>query len=127
MLKLNNKGFAITGILYTLLVLFLLILVLIPGIGTVRNGSRSWFGIGGFGIQPSEFTKLALIMFTSRYLTEHNKMLPIIFITLSIFGIIMLQPDFGTGTILVMTIFGILFINGIINVFKTIKRSVLNG
>ena len=36
----------------------LLILVLIPGIGTVRNGSRSWFGIGGFGIQPSEFTKL---------------------------------------------------------------------
>lgn len=31
----------------------LLVLVLIPGIGVVRNGSRSWFGIGGFGIQPS--------------------------------------------------------------------------
>ena len=40
----------------------MLILVLIPGIGTVRNGSRSWFGIGGFGIQPSEFTKLGLII-----------------------------------------------------------------
>ena len=32
--------------------LFLLVLVLIPGIGSVRNGSRSWFGIGSFGIQP---------------------------------------------------------------------------
>ena len=40
-----------------LLSLLLMILVLIPGIGKVRNGSRSWFGIGGFGIQPSEFMK----------------------------------------------------------------------
>ena len=32
----------------------LLVLVLIPGIGSVRNGSRSWFGIGSLGIQPSE-------------------------------------------------------------------------
>ena len=45
--------------------LILLILVLIPGIGTIRNGSRSWFGIGSFGVQPSEFTKLTLIIFTS--------------------------------------------------------------
>ncbi len=101
---------------YSKIILFsciiLLILVLIPGIGTIRNGSRSWFGIGSFGIQPSEFTKLALIIYTSRYLTNHKKLLPIMLITLIIFGIIMLQPDFGTGTIIVMTIFGILFING---------------
>ena len=92
--------------------IILLILVLIPGIGTVRNGSRSWFGIGPFGIQPSEFTKLALIIYTSKYLTNHKKLYPIMIVTLLIFGIIMLQPDFGTGTIIVMTIFGILFVNG---------------
>ena len=51
----------------------LLILVLIPGIGTIRNGSRSWFGIGSFGIQPSEFSKLALILFTSKYLIKNEK------------------------------------------------------
>lgn len=92
--------------------IILLILVLIPGVGTVRNGSRSWFGIGSFGIQPSEFTKLALIIFTSRYLTNHKNQFPVMIITLLIFGIIMLQPDFGTGTIIVMTIFGVLFVNG---------------
>lgn len=99
----------------------LLILVLIPGVGTVRNGSRSWFGIGSFGIQPSEFTKLGLIIFTSKYLCRNEKeiknikkgVLPILGLTLSIFGLIMLQPDFGTGTIIVMTIIGILFVGGV--------------
>lgn len=99
----------------------LLVLVLIPGIGTVRNGSRSWFGIGSFGIQPSEFTKLALIIFTSKYLVKNERsisdikhgVLPILSLTLLIFGLIMLQPDFGTGMILVMTIIGLLFVGGV--------------
>ena len=96
-----------------------LLLVLIPGIGTIRNGSRSWFKLGPFSIQPSEFTKLGLMIFTSRYLCNHNMklfkkgVLPILFLTLSIFGIIMLQPDFGTGIVLVMTIIGLLFIGGV--------------
>ena len=51
----------------------ILTLVLIPGIGTVRNGSRSWFGIGGFAIQPSEFAKLSLIIFASDYLAKNYK------------------------------------------------------
>lgn len=101
--------------------IILLILVLIPGIGSIRNGSRSWFGIGSFGIQPSEFAKLSLIIFTSKYLSNNpNSMkdikkgvLPILFITLLIFGIIMLQPDFGTGTIIVMSIIGLLFVAGL--------------
>lgn len=98
----------------------LLILVLIPFIGTVRNGSRSWFGIGSFGVQPSEFTKLALIIFTAKYLSKNEKniksfkkgVFPILLITLIIFGMIMLQPDFGTGVIIVVSIIGMLFIAG---------------
>lgn len=101
--------------------IILLILVLIPGIGTVRNGSRSWFGIGSFGIQPSEFTKLALIIFTSKYLSKSDKyvknikkgVLPIIGLLLSIFFLIMLQPDFGTGSIILVTIIVLLFVGGV--------------
>ena len=99
----------------------MLILVLIPGIGTVRNGSRSWFGIGGFGIQPSEFTKLGLIIFTSKYLSNNNKILkdikkgvlPILGILIITFALIMLEPDFGTGVVIVMTIIVLLFISGV--------------
>ena len=101
--------------------LILLILVLIPGIGTVRNGSRSWFGIGSFGIQPSEFTKLALIIFTSKYLVNNERLIrdvkrgvfPILGVVLLVFGLIMLQPDFGTGMIIVMSIIGLLFVGGV--------------
>lgn len=101
--------------------LILLILVLIPGIGSIRNGSRSWFGIGPFGIQPSEAAKLGLIIFTSKYLSKSNKFLKsykqgvfsILGITLLIFFLIMLQPDLGTGVILVMSIISLLFIAGV--------------
>ena len=94
-------------------------MVLIPGIGTIRNGSRSWFGIGSFGIQPSEFAKLSLIIFTSKFLSNNYKkkslkeVMPILLITLLIFAVVMLQPDFGTGIIIVMSIMGILFVAGL--------------
>ena len=105
--------------LILLICIISLFLVLIPGLGTVRNGSRSWFKLGPFSIQPSEFTKLGLMIFTSKYLCNHNMkklkngLFPILFLTLFIFGIIMLQPDFGTGVVLVMTIMGLLFIGGV--------------
>ena len=99
----------------------LLILVLIPGIGSVRNGSRSWFGIGSFGIQPSEAAKISLIIFTSKYLSLSNDYLknylfgifPILFVVLIFFGLIMLQPDLGTGVILFITVIAIMFIAGV--------------
>ena len=99
--------------------IILLILVLIPGIGSVRNGSRSWFGIGSLGIQPSEFAKLGIIIFTAKYLSNNKvkdikkEVLPILSIVFIIFGLIMLQPDFGTGIIIVMTIITILFVSGV--------------
>ena len=111
--KLSNIIFGICFIM--------LILVLIPGIGTIRNGSRSWFGIGGFGIQPSEFTKLGLIIFTSKYLSNNSRILkdikkgvlPILSVLILVFGLIMLEPDFGTGVVIVITIIVLLFISGV--------------
>ena len=99
----------------------LLILVLIPGIGSIRNGSRSWFGIGPLGIQPSEAAKISLIIFTSKYLSLNEKyikyffkgVVPILIITCLFFGLIMLQPDLGTGLILFLSIISILYIAGV--------------
>ena len=79
--------------------LILLVLVLIPGIGTVRNGSRSWFGIGGLGVQPSEFMKLALIIFTSKYIYNNPKQMKTV--------------TKGAFPILLVTMVAMLFISGV--------------
>ncbi len=99
----------------------LLLLVLIPGIGTIRNGSRSWFGIGGFGIQPSEFAKIGLIIYVAKYLSNNKKnmrdikqgVLPIMSLILVFFGLIMLEPDFGTAMVIVLTLVVMIFISGV--------------
>ena len=119
--KIDHKVYYNKASTILLICIILLILVLIPGLGIVRNGSRSWFGIGGFSIQPSEFSKLGLIIFTSKYLSKSNKFLknykkgvfPILFILLFIFGLIMLEPDFGTGMIIVVTIISLLYVSGV--------------
>jgi len=119
--KIDHKIYYKKSSSILIICIILLILVLIPGLGIVRNGSRSWFGIGSFSIQPSEFSKLGLIIFTSKYLSKSNKFLkdyktgvfPILAILFLIFGLIMLEPDFGTGMIIVVTIISLLYVSGV--------------
>lgn len=99
----------------------LLILVLIPGIGSVRNGSRSWFGIGSLGIQPSEFAKIGLIIYVAKYLTNNNRIMnsiikgvfPILGIIGFFFILIMLEPDFGTAMVITLTLVVLIFVSGV--------------
>lgn len=98
----------------------LLIIVLIPGIGLVRGGARSWIGVGIFSIQPAEFMKIGLILLLSKYLSEYHdelkkfkNFLGILILIGIIFGIILLQPDFGTGLVIVISSFFLLFISGV--------------
>lgn len=101
--------------------LILLALVLIPGIGQVRNGSRSWFGFGGLGIQPSEFAKIGLIIFTAKYLQNNQKnmkdikkgALPIFLVIGIFFLLIMLEPDFGTAFVITLTLVCLIFVSGL--------------
>lgn len=87
----------------------LLVIVLIPGLGVVRGGARSWLGIGSFGIQPSEFAKMGIIIYLAKLLSEQQAkitlfakgLLPPLVIVGTAFGLIMLQPDLGTGAVLV--------------------------
>lgn len=115
--KINYQIYYKKANILLLISVILLILVLIPGIGVVRNGSRSWFGIGSFGIQPSEIAKISLIIFVSKYLANNEKnmgniigySLPILSIIIFIFLLILLEPDFGTGAILVMSLVVLIF------------------
>ena len=118
-IKTNNKYFYKYTNLIFFIVFLLLIIVLLPGVGMVRGGARSWIGVGSFSIQPAEFMKLALIMFLSKYLSKHesdlNKFKNFIYILIIIFlmfGLIMLQPDFGTGIVIVISCFILLFYSG---------------
>ncbi|MGM8211835.1 stage V sporulation protein E [Virgibacillus sp. W0430] len=104
-----------------LFICFLLLLaVLIPGIGIVRGGAQSWIGVGAFSIQPSEFMKLGLIIYLSAYLASYQKyitslkkgFLPAILLVFTAFGLIMLQPDLGTGVVLVLTCMMLIFVAG---------------
>ncbi|WP_308638914.1 stage V sporulation protein E [Paenibacillus silvisoli] len=87
----------------------MLVIVLIPGIGVVRGGARSWLGISSFGIQPSEFMKLAMVIFLSKLLADKQQMvthftkglMPPLGIMGLAFGLIMMQPDLGTGAVMI--------------------------
>ena len=110
----KKKANLIIGICFILLVL-----VLIPGIGVIRNGSRSWFGAFGFGIQPSEAAKIGLVIFVSKYLSNNYSImynikkgvLPILSIILIFFILIMLEPDFGTACVITLSLIAMIFIS----------------
>lgn len=96
--------------------LILLMLVLIPGIGIIRNGSRSWFGIGSFAIQPSEIFKIAMVIYVSYVLSEHydktsrlRGFIGILVFMILGFVLIMFQPDFGTAIVMLGSIVVLMF------------------
>ncbi len=100
--------------------LILLLIVLIPGIGVVRGGARSWINIFGFSIQPSEFMKIGLTLLYAKYLKDNyaelksfKKFIMIFSIAIIIFLIIMLQPDFGTALVIVLSALILIFITGV--------------
>lgn len=94
--------------------IIVLILVLIPGIGTQIWGARRWINIRSFTIQPSEFAKISLLMYLSFLFSDEKKrdIRNFIMITLPLFLLVVLEPDFGTAAIIVAIAFSIYFISG---------------
>lgn len=101
--------------IFYIISLGLLVAVLIPGIGIVRNGSQSWIGVGPLTIQPAEIAKVTTIIYISALLTQRKSYERIVqlkhFLILILpSGLIMLQPDFGAVFILVVVVLIIFFI-----------------
>lgn len=104
--------------LYAYGVLMLALLVTLA-VGRVVNGARSWLGIGSFGVQPSEFAKIATILLLARYLESQGerisslpRFLTAFLIALVPFGLIMLQPDLGTAVVFIPVFLVMAFVAG---------------
>ncbi|MCR9076260.1 MAG: FtsW/RodA/SpoVE family cell cycle protein, partial [bacterium] len=93
------------------LLIFLLVPGIPPSIVTPRNGARSWINLGITDFQPSEITKIAIVLAVAQYLrfrTQHRKLrglvVPGIIAAVPV-GLITVQPDLGTASLFVPALF----------------------
>jgi len=101
-----------------LLSFFLLIVVLLPGLGHSAKGSSRWISLGFLNIQPSEFVKLFMVIYLVKVFSTETKgnhvaqlLIPMVIIGV-MFILIMMQPDFGTAVDLLIISVLILFVSG---------------
>ncbi|MDY7228670.1 putative lipid II flippase FtsW [Hyalangium rubrum] len=100
--------------------LILLVLVLIPGIGTTAGGARRWIRFPGFGLQPAEVAKFAWVVYLSYSLAKKREkvatfsvgFLPHLLLCGVLVALCMRQPDFGSSVLLVFLLFVLLFAAG---------------
>lgn len=122
--KLNYKRLMSPRFYMVIAVVTILLLAATLGIGTVINGSRRWIYIGGFSLQASEIAKVSVILMASSYLGDRlQRGLKVsllgypsnqaLLIALAFAGLIFLQPDMGTATIVFSLMLGMYFLAGI--------------
>ena len=98
-----------------------LVLVLIPGIGTLSQGTRGWFVVFGVSLQPSEIAKITLALWGAHLLasrrgensTLKEMLVPLVPAALLVTGLIVLQPDLGTTVSLVIIVLALLWFAGL--------------
>lgn len=113
MRRMAFSGFALT--------IVLLILVLIPGIGTVSNGSRGWFVVAGFSMQPSELAKIAFAIWGAHLLAARRMeqaslremLIPLVPAAFVALALIVAQPDLGQTVSLGIILLGLLWYAGL--------------
>ncbi|KQV16889.1 MULTISPECIES: putative lipid II flippase FtsW [unclassified Kitasatospora] len=103
-------------------VLGALVLVAVPGIGKNVGGNQNWLDLGFFQVQPSEFAKLALVLWAADLLARKQKtrtldqwkhlLVPLVPGTLLLVLLIMAGGDMGTTMILIAMLFGLLWLVG---------------
>ncbi|WP_235965141.1 putative lipid II flippase FtsW [Sediminihaliea albiluteola] len=110
-----------TGWAWLFAALILLILVLLPGVGKDVNGSQRWLPLGPFTLQPSEFAKMAMVVYLAGYLDRQADavrnswqgfMLPVVVVACFAL-LLMVEPDFGATVIVAATAFGLMFLAGV--------------
>ncbi len=104
-----------------LLALALLVIVLIPGIGKGVNGARRWISLGGLTFQPSEFAKLAMLLYAANYMVRKMEVrenfikavAPMAGAVALVGVLLLLEPDMGAFMVIAVIAMGILFLGGV--------------
>ena len=109
-----------SGMALLIFALFLLVLVLIPGVGKTVNGSTRWLPLGVFNLQVSELVKLFLVIYVAGYLVRHGDAVrnslvgflkPMLMVGLA--GLLLLiEPDFGATVVIMGTVLAMTFLAG---------------
>ena len=121
--KINYQRYRGAARILLFISIVLLVLVLIPGIGLIRNNARRWLGVGDlFTFQPSEIAKVAIVIYFSDSISrKRDKMrsfrygiLPYVAILVLVAGLVALEPHLS-GAILILGVGAILMLVGGIN------------
>jgi cell division protein FtsW len=97
-----------------------LALLLVPGIGREVNGSRRWISLGFITVQPSEFMKLACVLYAADYTVRKaafmasfkKGFLPMLSVMLIVGGLLLSEPDFGALVVITAIAMAVLFLGG---------------
>lgn len=97
-----------------LLTIVFLVAVFIPGLGVKALGANRWLKLGFFRLQPSELAKLSLVVYLSAWFStkEKGRLIPFVLLFSLIVGLVVLQPDLGTGVILISIALILYFLSG---------------
>lgn len=101
--------------------IFLLIIVLIPGIGRSVNGARRWIALGPMNFQVTEFVKFAVLIGAAAFTVKRQEYMhsvtkglaPMFIIIAVISGLIGVQPDLGATAVIIAIAMGVLFLGGL--------------
>lgn len=110
--KIPTKFWLTMGPVFFVLAVVLLAAVLIPGVGSKVAGARRWLAFGPFVFQPSELVKLSYIFYLSTWLLKKTRFLSFLLPLCTIFALVMLQPDLGSGLVISSIAFGMYFAAG---------------
>ncbi|MEQ0576044.1 FtsW/RodA/SpoVE family cell cycle protein, partial [Mycobacterium tuberculosis] len=113
MRRIAFSGFAIT--------IVMLVLVLVPGIGKEANGSRGWFVVAGFSMQPSELAKMAFAIWGAHLLAARRMeraslremLIPLVPAAVVALALIVAQPDLGQTVSMGIILLGLLWYAGL--------------
>lgn len=97
---------------FALIISFGLLFIVFTHIGVTAYGAQRWIDLGFFTLQPAEITKLSYILYLAALLSKKVKLLPFLVATGLLVGIVVLQKDLGTATIIALSGMSVYFLAG---------------